>query len=63
MVTTSHIVNLRTQPDANSPVVRMVPYNVTLTAFERSAGWFYVDYNGSRGWVSAEFVSPQGSCG
>jgi hypothetical protein len=63
MVTTSHIVNLRTQPDANSPVVRMVPYNVTLTAFERSAGWFYVDYIGSRGWVSAEFVSPQGSCG
>lgn len=63
MVTTLDIVNLRTQPDTGSPVVRMIPYNVTLTAFERSAEWFYVDYNGSRGWVSARFVSPQGSCG
>jgi hypothetical protein len=61
-VTTLDILNLRTQPDIHSPVVRMIPYNVTLTAFERSADWFYVDYLGSRGWVSASFVSPQGTC-
>jgi hypothetical protein len=57
MVTTLDIVNLRDQPDAHSAVLRMVPYKVTLTAFERSADWFYVDYIGSRGWVNAR-LSP-----
>jgi hypothetical protein len=62
MVTTLAIVNLRAQPDPGSDVLRMVPYNVTLTAFERSADWFYVDYIGSRGWVNARFVTQPASC-
>lgn len=62
MVTTLDMVNLRDQPGVGSAVVRMIPYNVTLTAFERSGDWFYVDYVGSRGWVNARFVSPQGTC-
>jgi hypothetical protein len=63
MVTTNHILNLREQPDDGSAVIRILPYNVTLTAFERTDGWFYVDYEGLRGWVSAGYVAPQGACG
>ena len=40
-----------------------LPYNVVLTAFERTDGWFYVDYHGERGWISADYVEPaQGNC-
>ncbi|WP_162909333.1 Calx-beta domain-containing protein [Aggregatilinea lenta] len=63
MVTTRYILNLREQPGETSAVIRMLPYNVTLTAFERMDNWFYVDYEGLRGWVSANYVTPQGTCG
>ncbi len=40
-----------------------LPSTVTLTALERTADWFKVDYYGTRGWVSAHHVTPQGTCG
>lgn len=61
MVTTRDILNLREQP--NGDILRMIPYDVTLTALERTSGWFYVDYNGERGWISASYATPQGVCG
>ncbi len=63
MVTTLHIVNLRTGADGNSTILKMVPYNVTLTAFQHQGDWFNVDYLGLRGWVNAAFVAPNGTCG
>src|SRR5690606_6379007 len=63
MVVTRNILNLRDTPDANGTVLRLIPYDVTLTALERTGGWFYVDYLGQRGWLSAAYVTPQGSCG
>ncbi len=62
-VTTLHIVNLRTGADVNSAVLQMVPYDVTLTAFQRQGDWFNVDYLGVQGWVNAAFVAPNGACG
>ncbi len=63
MVTTRYILNLREQPNSAGTVIELIPYNVTPTAFERTDGWFYVDYEGLRGWISAAYVTPQGSCG
>lgn len=60
MVTTTHILNLRTGPAGES--MRWLPWNVTLTALERRAGWFLVDYHGEKGWISAAYVRPQGDC-
>jgi hypothetical protein len=62
-VTTRAILNLREQPDTSGALIRMIPYDVTLTAFERRGGWFYVDYLGVRGWINAGYVTPEGSCG
>mgnify|MGYP001394906062 CR=1 FL=1 len=62
-VTTRDIVNLREQPGTSGTLIRMIPYDVTLTALERTAGWFYVDYLGERGWISAGYVTPHGGCG
>jgi hypothetical protein len=61
-VTTNYIVNLRTGADGNATVLSMVPYNVTLTAFQRQGDWFYVDYLGARGWVNAALVAPNSTC-
>jgi VCBS repeat-containing protein len=63
MVTTRHILNLRAEASDNAAILRMIPYNVTLTALERTSAWFHVDYLGERGWISAGFVTPQGTCG
>ena len=41
----------------------LLPPNVTLTALERTADWFKVDYHGTQGWISARHVTPQGNCG
>jgi len=63
MVTTRNILNLRAEPSSAGAVIRTIPYNVTLTAFERAGAWFYVDYLGERGWLSADYVTPRASCG
>ena len=61
MVRTQAILNLRTSP--NGTIVGLVPWDAWLTAFARSPGWYYIDYHGERGWISAGHVEPRGSCG
>ena len=61
MVTTNYILNLRQTPEGE--VAALLPYQVTLTAFRKQGDWYYVDYLGTRGWVSAAYVTPIGSCG
>ncbi len=60
MVTTQYILNFRDAPAGN--VKYFLPYDVTLTAIERTADWFNVDYHGERGWIHADYVEPQGDC-
>lgn len=62
-VTTTNPLNLRSAPDTNSSVLAIIPYSTRLTAHERLAGWYRVSYGGQLGYVSAEFVTPSGSCG
>ena len=61
MVTTTHILNLRAEPNGN--VIGMVAHNATLTALSRTDAWFEVDANGVTGWISADYVTTAGACG
>ncbi len=62
MVTTTHALNLRAGPAGE--VIGTVMYKATLTALSRTEGWFEVDANGQRGWISADYVEPRGDfCG
>ena len=61
MVRTNYMLNFRSGPGGE--VIGIVPYDVTLTALERTSGWFKVDYHGARGWISAGHVEPIGNCG
>ena len=72
MVRTKYIVNFRDAPNGSPlrfvdiwgiPNDGMLPYDVTLTALERTSDWFKVDYHGTQGWISAHYVEPKGNCG
>lgn len=62
-VTTLNMLNLRSEPNANSAVITLVPYNLTLTATEFSPGWYRVIFEDGQGWLSADYVTTTGSCG
>ncbi len=62
MVRTRAILNLRAAPSGR--IIGLVPWEAWLTAFNYSDGWFYIDYHGERGWISADYVEPRGDfCG
>ena len=72
MVRTNYMVNFRDAPNGGLlsfvdiwgiPNDGMLPYDVTLTALERTSDWFKVDYHGTQGWISAHYVEPKGNCG
>ena len=60
MARLNYALNFRESPGGE--MMSVLPYGVTLTAFQRADGWVEVDYHGQRGWVSAEYVTFQGSC-
>ncbi len=61
MVLLQYSLNFRDAPDGDK--IGALPSQVRLTALERTAGWFHVDYHGAKGWISAMYVKPEGNCG
>ena len=62
MVKTLYELNFRETPGGKL-IGSGIPYNATLTALERTADWFKVDYHGVQGWISAQYVQKIGDCG
>ena len=60
-VTTTHTLNFREQPGGTR--FGTVPENATMRATARTAGWFQVEYRGTTGWISADYVAIEGECG
>ncbi len=61
MARTNYMLNLRETPGGE--ILQLLPYDVTLTAFQRTAEWIKVDYHGLRGWLSIPHVTLLGNCG
>ena len=61
MVTLQYALNFRDAPAGDK--IGVLPSQVKLTALERTDGWFKVDYHGAKGWISAGYVEPIGTCG
>ena len=61
MVLLQYSLNFRDAPAGDQ--IGVLPSQVRLTALERTDGWFKVDYHGERGWISANYVEPEGTCG
>ena len=60
-VTTTHILNFREEPWGR--VLNLLPAWISLSALSRTADWFQVDFIGAVGWISADYVIPEGNCG
>lgn len=60
-VTTVHVLNFRAAP--NGSRIGQVPQKRTLAASARTPGWFEVEHEGVRGWISADYVTTEGECG
>jgi hypothetical protein len=57
-------VNIRQAPNLNAAILGQLPFNATATVLGRlaDASWYYVNYNGITGWVSATVVRTGGNC-
>ena len=60
MVELLYALNFRESP--GGAIMEQLPHRIRLTAFERTADWVYVDYHGTRGWLSASHVRFDGDC-
>ena len=60
-VTTASVLRLRDEADGQQ-VKALVPFRVTLPAKARTAGWFFVEFMGMDGWISAGYVQSDGVC-
>jgi hypothetical protein len=62
MVSTRAIMNLRQSASPTAAIIRLIPFDVALTAFTRQAGFYDVDYLGTRGWLSGTFLTLGDGC-
>lgn len=61
-VTTTDILNLRSQPESNSEILANVLNDVELTADQRATYFYRVNYYDVIGWLSKEYLTYQGGC-
>ncbi len=59
-VTTTHGLNFRDAPNGNR--IGVVPERTTLRVLARTPSWIRVEHQGALGWISADYVTTQGSC-
>lgn len=61
LVTAENVLRLRDA--AGGEVVQaLVPFRVTMPARARTASWFFVEFMGMDGWLSADYVQTAGIC-
>lgn len=51
------VLNIRAQPNTGAPIVAQAPDGASLTILNRSNGWYLVNYNGTIGYASGEFIT------
>lgn len=62
-VTTTHMDNLRENPNRLGSVLTIIPWQITLNADQRAPGnWYHVIFENYNGWVNGRYVSTDGSC-
>jgi hypothetical protein len=57
-------VNLRAEPSLDADLLTTIPFETAINAYGRDedTAWWYVEYEGQAGWVSAEYVRATPAC-
>ncbi len=61
-VTTTDILNLRSEPNTSSAVRANVLNNVTLAADQKTNHWYRVDYYNVIGWLNSTYLTLSDNC-
>lgn len=56
---TSGYLNIRNGPSTNAPIIGMVPNGAAVGITEQVGDWYRINYNGTDGYVSAQYISVQ----
>ncbi len=59
-IKTTRGLNFRDAPSGER--IGAVPAHETFSALARTPRWFQIDHRGELGWISADYVTTQGSC-
>ena len=51
------VLNIRAQPNLNAAILAQAPDGAPLTILNRSNGWYLVNYNGTIGYSSGDFIT------
>ena len=51
------VLNIRARPNTGAPILAQAPDGAPLTVLNRSNGWYLVDYNGTIGYASSDFIT------
>lgn len=62
-VTTTAILNLRSEPNSGSAVIANVLNDVQLSADVTEQNWYRVNYFDIIGWLSGDYLAKSGNCG
>jgi hypothetical protein len=62
-VTTTHMLNLRELPTSNADVITIIPYEYAMESIGRTDDWFHVIFGNNNGYVSADYLQLEGTCG
>ncbi|MBM7833134.1 SH3 domain-containing C40 family peptidase [Clostridium sardiniense] len=60
-VTARSGLNLRKSASTSSGIIRTIPYNGQVNIKSKSGSWYYVEYNGSYGYVSDDYIQKTSS--
>ena len=51
-------VNIRTEPNTESPQAGVLPEGTTVSIIGVEGGWYYIDYSAIRGYIHADYLFP-----
>jgi uncharacterized protein YraI len=60
---TASALNLRSGPSTSDSILEVMPQGATVHVIGSSGGWFKVTYNGTTGWCSGLYLSPEAGGG
>jgi len=56
---TSGYLNIRNSPSTNAPIIGMAPNGAIVNITEQSGDWYRINYNGTDGYVSGQYIRVQ----
>ena len=56
-IVTADVLNVRANPNTSSGIIGSLTYNTKVTILEISHGWYRINYDGSNGWISGDYVT------